>query len=49
MEKQKPKMSDPEEFAIIRQIYFPQRREETDEREWRDRQESKNKNNISKK
>ena len=44
MENKKPKMYDPEEFEIIRQIYFPKKSESTNDQENYERQDIRKRN-----
>lgn len=49
MENKRPKYTDPEEFAIIRSIYFEKdnlEKENIDQLERLERQESKSRNNL---
>ena len=45
MKNKRPTLSDPEEYAIIKQIYFPKdNREEADDQERYERQEARQRN-----
>jgi len=44
MQNKRPKLTDPEEFALIKSIYFKDNRKELEDDERYSRQESRNRN-----